>query len=438
MAFLDSLQPDQRAVIQMVLGGRSYDQIAAMLRIDRASVRRRALEGFDALGPGNSIPAPRRALLTDYLLGQLPPKVADSVREQLGSSPPDRAWARVISAQIGPLSASPLPEIPVGFSWRQSGTEVGGGQVELIGGAVPGLDAPSIERDREDDHAHSDVQVADPDDTDLDDTSLDDTYIAAPELDENLFGGPGGPDREVIASEPGWAELAAEVAAQEDGDIDGSGSDGGGGSGAGGGPTEGDGAVEPAPDRAESARRAPSSRAPGSSKPPAIQTFGRAPRRSSRRGGAVLLALLAAVVVVVAVILLSSGGHPSKPAKKPVSVVKAHVVYQLDLYSPVGDKTRTGLAEVIKDGKSLTLVIVAAGIPANTAANAYAVWLYNSPASEQLLGFDDTRVGTTHRLQIETPVTAADKVYKNLLITIETQTSPKVPGDVILQGAFAL
>src|SRR5581483_3559712 len=51
MASLDSLPPDQRAVLQMVLQrGRSYDDIAEMLSIDRASVRRRALEAFDELG----------------------------------------------------------------------------------------------------------------------------------------------------------------------------------------------------------------------------------------------------------------------------------------------------------------------------------------------------------------------------------------------------
>jgi hypothetical protein len=122
MASLDSLPADQRAVLQLVLQrGRSYDEIAGMLSIDRGAVRQRALDGFDALGPATSVSAPQRALLTDYLLDQLPPRVAEQVRDRLSSSPPDRAWARVIASEIAPLASSPLPEIPVGAT-RGDGT----------------------------------------------------------------------------------------------------------------------------------------------------------------------------------------------------------------------------------------------------------------------------------------------------------------------------
>jgi len=113
MASLESLPADQRAVLQMVLQrGRSYDQIAEMLSIDRAAVRQRALQALDALGPHTRVPAERRALITDYLLGQLPPRVADDTRERLGESPSERAWARVIASELGSLAAGALPEIP--------------------------------------------------------------------------------------------------------------------------------------------------------------------------------------------------------------------------------------------------------------------------------------------------------------------------------------
>ncbi len=59
MASLDSLPPDQRAVLQLVLQrGRSYDDIAQLLSIDRAAVRDRALAAFDALGPQTRVPMP--------------------------------------------------------------------------------------------------------------------------------------------------------------------------------------------------------------------------------------------------------------------------------------------------------------------------------------------------------------------------------------------
>lgn len=115
MASPDNLTPDQRAVLQLVLQqGRSYDEIAKMLSIDRAGVRQRALTAFDALGPQTGVDEQRRALITDYLLGQLPPAVAEQTRERLASSPPDRAWARVVASELAPIASSPLPEIPSG------------------------------------------------------------------------------------------------------------------------------------------------------------------------------------------------------------------------------------------------------------------------------------------------------------------------------------
>jgi hypothetical protein len=99
----------------MVLGrGRGYDEIAAMLSIDRSGVRDRALAALDALGPETGVPDLRRHLITDYLLGQLPKKLADQVREELASSPTQRAWARVVASELAPLASGPLPEIPAG------------------------------------------------------------------------------------------------------------------------------------------------------------------------------------------------------------------------------------------------------------------------------------------------------------------------------------
>ena len=121
MASLDSLTPDQRAVLDLVLRrGRSYDDIAQLLAIDRAAVRARALAAFDAIGPETGISPESRALVTDYLLGQLPERVAEQTRERLAGSPYDRAWARVVASELEPLAAEPLPEIPDGPSRARS------------------------------------------------------------------------------------------------------------------------------------------------------------------------------------------------------------------------------------------------------------------------------------------------------------------------------
>src|SRR5579859_4063840 len=117
MASLDSLPEDQRAVLTLVLQrGRGYDEIARMLSIDRAAVRERALAALDALGPQTGVSPERRALITDYLLGQLPPAVARQTRDRVARSPSERAWARVLASELTPLASGPLPEIPVDAS----------------------------------------------------------------------------------------------------------------------------------------------------------------------------------------------------------------------------------------------------------------------------------------------------------------------------------
>ena len=113
MTPLNDLPAEQRAVLELVLRrGRSYDEIAGLLSIDRARVRQRALSGFDALGPGTSVAPERRALITDYLLGQLPERVAEQVAQRLAREPGERAWARVIASELVPVAAKPLPVIP--------------------------------------------------------------------------------------------------------------------------------------------------------------------------------------------------------------------------------------------------------------------------------------------------------------------------------------
>jgi Sigma-70, region 4 len=115
MASLDSLPPDQRAVLDLVLQrGRSYDDIARLLAIDRAGVRARALAALDGIGPDTGLAPETRALITDYLLGQLPAKVAEQTRDRLAESPYERAWARVLASELQPVASKPLPEIPNG------------------------------------------------------------------------------------------------------------------------------------------------------------------------------------------------------------------------------------------------------------------------------------------------------------------------------------
>jgi hypothetical protein len=135
MATVESLPPDQRAVLQLVLQrGRSYDEIAALLSLDRAAVRERALAALDALGPQTRVAPERRALITDYLLGQLPARVDADTRERLAQSAGERAWARVVASELTPLAGGSLPEIPAGEAAPRSAE----GETRPVDAAPPG------------------------------------------------------------------------------------------------------------------------------------------------------------------------------------------------------------------------------------------------------------------------------------------------------------
>lgn len=365
MASLESLPPDQRAVLQLVLQrGRSYDQIAQMLSIDRAAVRDRALAAFDSIGPQTRVAPERRALITDFLLGQLPPRVAEMTTLQLATSAPDRAWARVLASEIAPLASSPLPQIPVDGA-----------------AAAP----PAEERHPEE------LRRVEPTPA----RALDDIPGPAPE--------------------PGMVDKVAAAAA-------------------------GYGLRDPESPEAQ---------------------------LSSRRGGAILIAVGVLVAVVVVVIVIATGGSnsnnnaasnpgpgasqastptPSTPstASTPTTAstattgTKPQLVGQFNLTSPTGTKSPVGVAQVVKQGTSLGIVIVAKGVAANN-HNAYAVWLSNgTPAGSKLLGFVNPAVKTDGALRTAGVLPSGASSYKQVLITAETTAKPTAPGQVLLQGALSL
>jgi hypothetical protein len=331
MASIDGLPPDQRAVLELVLRrGRSYDEIAQLLSIDRAGVRERALAALDALGPHTGVPAERRALITDYLLGALPSRVADDVREHIGDSPSERAWARVVASELGSIASDPLPEIPVESASR--------------------------------------AQAAEP-------------------------------------------------------------------------PAE----VEPAPvTRRPSRQREPSRGRPRQPREP----------RSSRTGGAALLAAGAAVVIAVVLVLVLSGGGGKKtttaaarsststqPSTSTSTTSKSgtKVIAQINLKPPAGGTKPVGIAEVLREQGKTGIAIVAQGLVPNTKKppNAYAVWLYNSPSDSRILGFVNPAVGTNGRLQTAGGLPTNAAHFQKLLVTLESQSNPKSPGTIVLEGTLS-
>lgn len=114
MASLDSLNDEQRAILQLLLRqGKSYDDLAGLLKSDSSSVRARARGAVAAVGADASeLGVGRRDEISDYLLGQQTASQRAATREYLQSSPAGRAWARSALAALEPLGGDTLPDVP--------------------------------------------------------------------------------------------------------------------------------------------------------------------------------------------------------------------------------------------------------------------------------------------------------------------------------------
>ncbi len=115
MGSIESLNDGQRAVLQLLLRqGKSYEDIAALLRSDVAAIRRRAHAAVAALGPDSAeVGEDRRNEIADYLLGQQTASQRAATREYLEASPEGRAWARGASSALAEVAgADKLPDVP--------------------------------------------------------------------------------------------------------------------------------------------------------------------------------------------------------------------------------------------------------------------------------------------------------------------------------------
>jgi hypothetical protein len=115
MSRFDDLPADQKATLQLLLKqGKTYDELAGLLRLDGTAVRERALNALDALGPETTagLSPEHQDEISDYLLGQQTASQRASTRTFLEGSAAGRAWARAVTGQLRPLAGDALPEIP--------------------------------------------------------------------------------------------------------------------------------------------------------------------------------------------------------------------------------------------------------------------------------------------------------------------------------------
>jgi hypothetical protein len=429
MATLDNLPADQRAVLQLVLQrGRGYDEIARLLSMDRAAVRERALNAFDALGPQTGVGDQRRALITDYLLGQLPPAVTKDVREHLAISPTERAWARVLASELAPLASQPLPEIP---------TELAPSHEPVAAPAVAPAEPPAEKEKKQRESillkrrrnkqaakeagAASAAALAAGASAAAASAPAPTPAAAPPEKEKK--------QRESILLKRRRNKQAAkdDAAAGSPGAIAGSIA-----AATGGAPPQ---PPSPSPDA-------------GYGEP-----------RSSRIGGAILIAVGVLIVAGVAAFFLtkssnnndkphtaaaavsssSTSAAPAAASGTTTSSSSAHVVAQVNLKPTAKGGKAAGIAEVLKEGANDGIAIVAQNVPPNSTKppNAYAVWLYNSASDAHFLGFVNPGVGTNGKLSTAGGLPANASHYKQLIVTVETISHPKAPGTIILAGPLS-
>ncbi len=114
---LETLPPDQRAVLQLILvQGRGYDDLATTLKLDASAVRTRAHAGADALVPlppaRDELDADTRGRVVDYLLGQQDDGERIVTFAELGGSPAACRWAQSLREQLADVAREELPEVP--------------------------------------------------------------------------------------------------------------------------------------------------------------------------------------------------------------------------------------------------------------------------------------------------------------------------------------
>jgi len=111
MTPLDTLAPDQRAVLELVLRqGRSYGELSELLAIPEREVRARADAGLRALAgePAAGVDSGR---IADWLLGQQPAAEAERTRAAVARSDEARAWAATAADRLGELGGA-MPSVP--------------------------------------------------------------------------------------------------------------------------------------------------------------------------------------------------------------------------------------------------------------------------------------------------------------------------------------
>jgi len=168
---------------------------------------------------------------------------------------------------------------------------------------------------------------------------------------------------------------------------------------------------------------------------------------ASKTGGAVLLAVLGVVALLIATLVLRNDDKPATSqassnstaatASTDTATTEPTVVSRFDLKSTTSSSKASGVAEVAEVKGELALLLAGENLNPSSKNDAYAVWLYNSKSDAKRLGFAPP-VDKSGALSGIASLPKDAAKYKQVLITLETESSPKSPGTTVLEGQLKL
>jgi hypothetical protein len=135
-------------------------------------------------------------------------------------------------------------------------------------------------------------------------------------------------------------------------------------------------------------------------------------------------------------IVLDAVGSPTAIAPAPHQ--RGTLLAQVSLRSPAGGRPPQGIAQIYKSTHGDLLSLTLSGVRQTAPRNAYAVWLYRTPHAARLLGFITQHRGRGGTLRTSGVLPSNAGRYRQILVTLETQTRPTTPGKIILNGPLSL
>jgi hypothetical protein len=174
-------------------------------------------------------------------------------------------------------------------------------------------------------------------------------------------------------------------------------------------------------------------------------------QRSSQLGGRLIAAGLGVVLAIIIILVVSlTGGDdsgkgqsastttPAATGTTPTLGGNAKVFLEGTLRPPAGsDSSSSGQVALVffPDTKRYRLALAATKLPPSSAqGSAYGVWFYTSPKQAQFLGFPDKVVGADGKLQTVAELSPDTPGYSEVLLTRETNQSPRRPGTIVLRA----